>query len=129
LNLSRFLILFSGFTLLLGAGADLIESANPDDTVLIPKFWVVFGTIAFLTLIAYLLSWIGIRKGAEVSVFTILGGIVMKLLFCMVFVLVYLLKFRVNDIQFVLNFFSLYFLYTAFELYCLLRNLRHQNKT
>lgn len=129
MNLSRFLILFFGFTLLLGAGADLMERANPSDTILIPKFWVVFATIAFLTLIAYLLSWFGIQKGGEVSVFTILGGIVMKLLFCMVFVLVYLLKFKVNDIQFVLNFFSLYFLYTAFEVYCLLRNLRHQNKT
>ncbi len=121
--------MFTGFTLLVGAAADLIERSDPSDTVLIPKFWVVFGLIAFLTLIAYVLSWIGIRKGAEVSVFTILGGIVMKMLFCMVFVLVYLLKFRVNDIQFVVNFFSLYFLYTAFEVYCLLRNLRHQNKT
>lgn len=129
MNLSRFLLLFTGFTLLVGAGADLIERLDPGDTVLIPKFWVVFGTIAFLTLIAFVLSWIGIKKGADVSVFAILGGIVMKLLFCMVFVLVYLLKFKVNDIQFVVNFFSLYFLYTGFEVYCLLRNLRHQNKT
>jgi len=129
LNLSRFLLLFTGFTLLLGAGANLIEQLNPQDTVLIPKFWVVFGTIAFLTLIAFILSWLGIKKGTDVSVFAILGGIVMKLLFCMVFVLVYLLKFKVNDIQFVVNFFSLYFLYTGFEVYCLLRNLRHQNKT
>ena len=129
MNLSRFLLLFTGFTLLLGAGANLIEQLNPQDTVLIPKFWVVFGTIAFLTLIAFILSWLGIKKGTDVSVFAILGGIVMKLLFCMVFVLVYLLKFKVNDIQFVVNFFSLYFLYTGFEVYCLLRNLRHQNKT
>lgn len=129
MSLSRFLLLFTGFTLLLGAGANLIEQLDPADTVLIPKFWVVFGTIALLTLIAFMLSWMGIKKGAEVSVFAILGGIVMKLLFCMVFVLVYLLKFKVNDIQFVVNFFSLYFLYTGFEVYCLLRNLRHQNKT
>ena len=129
MNLSRFLLLFTGFTLLLGAGANLIEQLNPQDTVLIPKFWVVFGTIAFLTLIAFILSWLGIKKGTDVSVFAILGGIVMKLLFCMVFVLVYLLKFKVNDIQFVVNFFSLYLLYTGFEVYCLLRNLRHQNKT
>lgn len=129
MTLSRFLILFAGFTLIMGAGANLFEQMNPADTVLIPKFWVVFATIAFLTLIAFLLSWFGIRKGGETSVFSILGGVVLKLLFCMVFVLVYLLKFKVNDIQFVLNFFSLYFLFTAFEVYCLLRNLRHQNKT
>ncbi|HEY1024775.1 MAG TPA: hypothetical protein VGE26_06385 [Sphingobacteriaceae bacterium] len=129
MSLSRFLILFTGFTLILGAAANLLEQYDPADTILIPKFWVVFATIAFLTLIAFMLSWFGIQKGGEVSVFSILGGIVMKLLFCMVFVLVYLLKFKVNDIQFVLNFFSLYFLFTAFEVYCLLRNLRHQNKT
>ena len=129
MTLSRFLFLFFGFTLIVGAGADLIERYNPSDTVLIPKFWVVFLTIALLTLIAFILSWFGIQKGGDISVFTILGGIVLKLLFCMVFVLVYLLKFKVNDIQFVVNFFSLYFLFTAFEVYCLLRNLRHQNKT
>ena len=54
--------------------------------------------------------------------------ILVKLLFCMVLVLVYLLKFKVNDIIFVANFISLYFLFTAFEVYALLCNLRHQNK-
>ncbi len=43
--------------------------------------------------------------------------------------LIYLHKYKVNDVVFVLNYFYLYFLYTAFEIYSLLSNLRVQNKT
>lgn len=46
----------------------------------------------------------------------------------MSFALIYLYKYKVNDIVFVLNFFYLYFFYTAFEIYSLLSNLRVQNK-
>lgn len=113
----------------MGAAAYWFEASNPTNTILVPKFWVIFGFLAVLTLIAYFGSLIGIKKGGESSVFLIMGGIVVKLLFCMSFVLVYLLKFKVNDVYFALEFFSIYFLFTAFEVYALLCNLRHQNKT
>jgi amino acid transporter len=106
----------------------MIDRRFPGEGLLIPKFWVIFGTIALLTLLAYIFSWIGIRKGGEFSIVAIMGGILLKLLFCMVLVLVYLLKFKVDDIVFAANFISLYFLFTAFEVYALLCNLRHQNK-
>jgi len=46
----------------------------------------------------------------------------------MTLALVYLRKHTVNDVVFVLNYFYLYFLYTAFEIYSLLSNLRVPNK-
>lgn len=128
MKLSRFFILYTIFTLFLGLSAFFIDSNYPDKNLLIPKFWVIFGAIALLTLLAYIFSWIGIRKGGEFSIVAMMGSILVKLLFCMVLVLVYLLKFKVNDIIFVANFISLYFLFTAFEVYALLCNLRHQNK-
>ena len=128
MKLSRFFILYTIFTLFLGLSAFFIDSNYPDKNSLIPKFWVIFGAIAILTLLAYLFSWIGIQKGGEFSIMAMMGGILLKLLFCMVLVLVYLLKFKVNDIIFAANFISLYFLFTAFEVYALLCNLRHQNK-
>lgn len=128
MKISRFLFLYTVFTFLLGFTAYMIDRRFPGDGLLIPKFWVIFGTIALLTLLAYIFSWIGIRKGGEFSIVAIMGGILLKLLFCMVLVLVYLLKFKVDDIVFAANFISLYFLFTAFEVYALLCNLRHQNK-
>jgi hypothetical protein len=46
----------------------------------------------------------------------------------MAFVLVYVLKTPVSSLHFVLNFFSLYFLFSGFEIYALLCNLRHSIK-
>lgn len=128
MKLSRFCLLYFIFTFLVGGAAYLIDARYPDEGLLIPKFWVIFGAIALLTLLAYVFSWIGIRKGGEFSIVAMMGAILVKLLFCMVLVLVYLLKFKVNDIVFAANFISLYFLFTAFEVYALLCNLRHQNK-
>jgi choline-glycine betaine transporter len=128
LKISKFLLSYGIFTFLLGLSAYLIDRSYTGQGLLIPKFWVIFGAIAILTLLAYIFSWIGIRKGGEFSIVAMMGGILLKLLFCMVLVLVYLLKFKVNDIIFVANFISLYFLFTAFEVYALLCNLRHQNK-
>lgn len=128
MKLFKSLLQYLLFTFLLGLTAYLIHQQYPGAGLLIPKFWVIFGAIALLTLLAYIFSWIGIRKGGEFSIVAIMGSILLKLLFCMVLVLVYLLKFKVNDIIFAANFISLYFLFTGFEVYALLCNLRHQNK-
>jgi len=128
LSFPRFLLFFCLFTIILGLIAYGIESITPQ-TVLIPKFWVVFGAQAGITLAAYAASDAGIKKGGELSVFAILGAITIKLLFAMGLALVYLLKIKANSTFFALQFFSLYFLFTVFEVICLLRNLRLQNKT
>lgn len=113
----------------MGLGAYLLEANNPADTVLVPKFWVLFGFLIIITIIAYLVSIAGIKNKGENSVYIIMGAIIIKLLFCMSLVLVYLLKFKVNHVFFAAEFFSLYFVFTSFEVYALLCNLRHQNKT
>ena len=128
MTFSRFLFLFLLVVLVSGLIAYSVEASTPE-TVLVPKFWVLFGFLAGLTVIAYFAASVGIAKGGEISVYAIMGSVVLKLLLSMVLVLVYLLKIKVNSINFATQFFSLYFLFTAFEVYCLLRNLRHQNKT
>jgi len=99
----------------------------PEKQLLVKNFWVVFGFIAGITYIAYMLVDIGIKRDPEVGIMAIMGSIAVKMIFCMAFVLVYIIKAKGNGRLFVLNFFSVYFLFTAFEIYCLLRNLRHQN--
>lgn len=96
--------------------------------VLIPHFWQVYTFMAGITLMIYILSIIGIKKGGEYQSFILLGGIVIRLLASMALVLIYIINIKVNSILFILNFFSIYLSFTAFEIYCLLCNLRHQIK-
>lgn len=113
----------------MGLAAYAFEAYNPADTILVPKFWVLFGFLVILTVIAYTVSVVGIKSKGENSVYILMGAVIVKLLICMSMVLVYLLKFRVNHVFFAAEFFSLYFVFTSFEVYALLCNLRHQNKT
>ena len=99
----------------------------PDKLLLVKNFWVIFGFMAGITYIAYTLVYIGIKRDPEVGIMAIMGSIAVKMIFCMAFVLVYSIKAKGNGLLFALNFFSVYLLFTAFEIYCLLGNLRHQN--
>lgn len=94
--------------------------------LLIPYFWLTFGYMAAITLLVYGVSLIGIKKGGEYQSAILLSAIVLRLLLTLVFLLVYALKVKVSPLLFSVNFFSIYLLFTAFEIYCLLRNLRHQ---
>ncbi len=106
----------------------LLAHLFPGEAIFVPKFWGVFAFVAGITLIALTVAMMGIRRNPETGVMFILGSIVIKMLFMMFFVLFYALKTPVGSVLFVLNFFSLYLLFSGFELYCLLRNLRHPIK-
>jgi len=129
LSFLRFSLIFSIIVAVAGGFFYLLEVFDEKNIILVPKFWVVFGFQFFITLIAYSVSMLGMKKGAETGTFTIIGAITVKMLFSMGFVLAYLLKINVKGVSFAIQFFSLYFLFTAFEVYALLCNLRHQNKT
>lgn len=128
MSLQKFAIYFILLITATALGFYLIDQFISPTTILIPHFWLVFTYMAAITLLIYFLSIIGIKKGGDYQSFILLGGIVIRLLASMAFVLVYLLKVKVNSILFIGNFFSIYFLFTVFEIYCLLRNLRHQIK-
>ena len=55
-----------------------------------------------------------------------LAGTTFKILACLAFLVVFIMKIKVDKPVFVGNFFYLYFLNTAFEVYILLRTLRHK---
>lgn len=68
------------------------------------------------------------KSSAEYGVYAVLGGIVMKMLFCLMLIVVLILKYPETKLVTAFNFFSLYLLFTIFEVICLLRNLRDQKK-
>ncbi len=124
--LRKFVPAYLVYTALLAGVAMLLKHFFPQ--AIASQFWLVFGFLAGLTFVAYLLAYFGIQKKPEIGVFAILGAVIIKMLFAMSFVLIYSLKQTKGDMTFALNFFSLYLLFTLFEILGLLRNLRHQNK-
>lgn len=116
------------YSLLLALIAWYLPSFFPGVNLLVKKFWLIFGFLGVLTYVAYVMAYIGLRMNPEAGVMAIMGSIVLKMIFSMAFVLVYRLKTTENGFVFTLNFFSLYLLFSFFEIYSLLLNLRHQNK-
>ncbi|MXV49360.1 hypothetical protein GS399_00130 [Pedobacter sp. HMF7647] len=129
MNLNKSIAYFLVYTGILVCLTVLVSKLVQPAQILIPGFWIIFLSVAILTFISYMLALSGIKKGGEMSINMIMAAIGMKLIFCLALVVVYLLKFKVNGLLFAADFFSVYLLFTAFEVYTLLRNLRHQNKT
>jgi uncharacterized membrane protein YozB (DUF420 family) len=95
--------------------------------LLIPHFWGMFAFFTGLTLLIVIAILFTQKINPENYAQTFLAGTVFKILACLAFMVIYLLKNKVEKGVFVANFFYLYFLNTAFEVYVLLRNLRNQN--
>jgi len=127
LTLAKFTSIYLIFIGVLIGVVAVLPSMFSGLQLFVPNFWLMFGFLAGITYIAYLLVDIGIKRDPEVGIMAIMGSIAVKMLFCMAFVLIYSIKVKGIGVIFLLNFFSLYLLFSVFEIYCLLRNLRHQN--
>ena len=127
MSLIKFSLSYLLFCLVLGTLAWFLPAIFPGETILVSKFWLIFGFLGGITYIAYLMVYLGTKRNPETGILAIMGSIALKMLFSMAFVLIYSVKHTGSGLVFVLNFFSLYLLFSFFEIYCLLRNLRHQN--
>jgi len=91
-----------------------------------PDFWLIFSFLSGLTLL--LVASILIIRQMYPGMFseTFMGATVVKILACLIFIVILLAKNKVNKHVFLGDFFYIYFLNTAFEVYILLRTLRHK---
>lgn len=121
-------IYFLFFTILCVGAIQSVQSLMPTQNLLIPKFWVIFGFISAITLLAINICLLVTKSKNQHSTFIILAVNVIKLLFCMTLVILYLQIYTVKPVLFITNFFLVYLLFTSFEIYTLLVNLRHLNK-
>ncbi len=128
MSLTRFTLFYLIYCAALAGIAYLLPFLFPGSMVLVRHFWVVFGFLGGITFIAYVVADLGIKRNPETGIMAIMGSIALKMIFSMAFVLIYSLNSKGKGMVFVLNFFSLYLLFSFFEIYSLLRNLRHQNK-
>ena len=128
MSLTKFVVFYGIFNAILALLAYGLPILFAGANLLIPNFWVVFVFLSLITLIAYILADLGIKRNPDTGIMAIMGAIAVKMIFCMAFVLIYSLKGIEKPGIFMLNFFSLYLLFTVFEISSLLLNLRHQNK-
>lgn len=127
MNILKFLLLFSvfaGLTVILPYGIEYFFSVS----FLSKQFLLIAFFLFFLTIIVYIISYLGIKKGGQNSVLSVLGGLTVKMIFSLAMILLLFLKTAENQKVLAGNFFYIYFLFTLFEVICLLRNLRDQNK-
>jgi hypothetical protein len=97
---------------------------NGHADLITPDFWLIFIFLSALTLLV--ITSILVVRQMYPNMFSeaFMGATVVKILSCLIFVLVFLKKNKVDKYVFIADFFYIYFLNTVFEVYILLRTLR-----
>ncbi|UKJ07332.1 hypothetical protein [Solitalea lacus] len=127
--LRPFLAKFVFFSLIIALFIGGIQYFFPERNWFMGEIWVLYLFYTLVTLFTFVLAGYGLKKGGEFSVLTVLVTIVVKMLLCMSLALVLIYTDRITDKWiFISNFFLLYLLYTVFEVYNLIYNLRDQKK-
>ncbi|MEO6524871.1 MAG: hypothetical protein ABIN91_24510 [Mucilaginibacter sp.] len=105
--------------------AALLYSGNT--SLITPHFWLIFFFISALTFMVVITILVVQKINKELYAQAFLAGTTLKILACLFFALIFIHKNEVHRLLFTGNFFYVYFLNTAFEVYGLLRSLRNQN--
>jgi hypothetical protein len=97
---------------------------HPD--LLIPQFWPIFFFLSGISLIVVALILVVRQMYPTFFSEAFMGASAFKIIGCLIFLVVFLSKNKVNKYVFVGDFFYIYLLNTVFEVYILLRTLRHK---
>jgi len=120
------IISFLVFVLVLAVLPYLAQHGSYADW-LIPRFWLMFWFISGLTFIAVSAIVLVQSKNRDYYTQAFLVSTTVKILACLFFIVIFLMKNKVNKYVFLADFFYVYLLNMVFEVYVLLRNLRHKN--
>ena len=100
---------------------------NGYDDWLVPHFWLIFFYISGFTFLVVGLMLFVQQKNKDYAAQAFLAGTTIKILACIFFIVIFSMKNKVNKYIFLGDFFYIYLLNMVFEVYVLLRNLRHKN--
>ncbi|RNI23513.1 hypothetical protein EFB08_18435 [Rufibacter latericius] len=90
--------------------------------------WYMLGFFVFLTGFAHYIAYLGLKHDSENLHAYYFASMGVRMVFSIIAVFVYRYFHAEQLVQFVLNFFALYFIYAGFEIYALLSNLRQNSK-
>src|ERR1700744_1369046 len=126
MKLGPIIAFFILFTLAIAIPPAILQYSG-NSNLLNPGFWNIFIFMSVLTFLVLMLMMIVYQKNADYFAQAFLGGTTIKILACLIFIFVFLANNKVNKLIFGVDFFYIYLLNTGFEIYVLLRNLRHKN--
>lgn len=93
-----------------------------------PFFWIAVALSAVSSMVSYAIVAAGIRIRIQRFMSYIMGGMMMKLFVGIASITVVAWKYKDYASIYVLTYFVSYIIFTAFEVYTLMRNLRPQNQ-
>jgi hypothetical protein len=126
MNISRTVITFILFTIIIAIPPVILQLTG-NGSVIGQGFWEMFTFMTLITLALLIaMTTINSKKPAFFAQ-GFLACTTVKILACFVFIFVFMHNNKPNKPIFMLDFFYTYILNTAFEIYVLLRNLRHKN--
>ena len=120
------ILFFLWFTFIIAIPPYWLQN-NGHPNLITGDFWLIFSFLSAVTLLVTASILVVRQMYPNYFSEAFMAATVVKILACIIFVLIFLKKNDVDKYVFVANFFYIYFLNTAFEVYILLRNLRNQN--
>jgi len=117
------ILFFLWFTFIIAIPPYWLKNYGHTDFIT-PDFWMIFFFLSGITLLV--ITSILIVRQMYPNMFSeaFMAATVVKILAAVIFVLIFLKKNTVDKYVFIADFFYVYFLNTAFEVYILLRTLR-----
>lgn len=118
---NRFWVEFLGFTLFV-FGLIQVFSYYKSEWVS-DIYWVILGFFVLISLIAHFVAQIGVKNREDFHMYYFVSmGI--RFFISLFFIVLSAILLQDGRVTYVLNFFVIYILYTSFEIYHLIRNLR-----
>lgn len=97
-------------------------------TVVHPYFYYILLFFVFVTGFTFFITKKGYEEDEQNFQLYYFGSMAFRVVMCLAVVLLYVIFKKDKQLQFVLNFFALYFIFTGFEIYSILTNLRPISK-
>ena len=114
------------FIILLAIPPVILQCSGNADW-LVPHFWLIFFFMSGLTFLGMGIILVVQKRSGDNYVQGFLASTTLKILGSIFFIVIFLMKNKVNKHVFLADFFYIYLLNMVFEVYLLLRNLRHKN--
>lgn len=86
--------------------------------------WIGLSFFFFLTLFLYMIISRSLKSGQRTFSTALFGGMLIRFLFSIFFLVIYLIINKEKNVSFILTFLFLYLLFTIFEIVHLVRKLR-----
>lgn len=87
-----------------------------------PLIWYILLFFVVVTALAYYVTRLGVSYDPDNFQLYYFGSMGFRMILCIAVIFIYVFLYSENELQFVFNFFVLYFLFTGFEIYSILAN-------